>query len=165
MVVRLKPITEKSNLSVRAMELALNAALRSTLNQARTEFYKTTRTWETNVVFYVTQIVNFRGAAGTDSIIYTYVTRGTRPHLITPVRSKALVFGQGTYRPVTTPGVIGSRRVGTGLQGAGGVARPIFTKRVHHPGTKARGFEGAVAKRLQRVHERNVTVAIAKAID
>lgn len=165
MVVRLKPIIGKSNLSVRAMERELNKAIAATLDQAVIEFKKTTRTWDTKVTFYVTKVSDFRGAAGTDSIIYTYVTRGTRPHLITPVRSKYLVFGQGVYSARTTPGVLGSRQIGTGLQGTGGVARPIFAKRVHHPGTKARGFEGAVAKRLQRVHERNVTIAIAKAID
>lgn len=165
MVARLKPITQKSNLSARNMESQLNAAIAKTLTQAVTEFKKTTRTWRnTTVVFYVTRVANFKGAAGTDNDIYMYVARGTRPHLIRPVRAKSLVFGQGVYRAVTTPGVLGSRTTGRGLVGAGGVAKPIFARKVNHPGTKARGFEEAVAKRVQRVHERNVTAAILKGI-
>lgn len=147
------------------MEREINAALKQTLDTGQTYFKLTTNYWQnTRVVFFITPIQNFSGAVGTDNQIYEYVTRGTKPHLIRPVRAKSLVFGEGTYRAVTTPGVLGSRRVGTGLVGAGGVARPIFTKLVHHPGTKARGFEEAVAKRLQKVLERNVTAAILRTV-
>ncbi len=160
----LKPIIPKINYNAGKMQAALNKAVQQTLETGETYFKQTTRTWNTKVVFFITPVRNGEGAVGTNNDIYQYVARGTRPHLITPTRGKFLVFGEGTYSARTTPGVLGSRQVGTGLQGRGGVARPIFARKVHHPGTKARGFEGAVAKRLQVVLERNVTAAIMGAI-
>lgn len=162
MGVRLIPIIPKQTFKVTAMQAAIDSAVKSTLETGETYFKQTTRTWDTKVVFFITPVRGGEGAVGTDNTIYEYVARGTRPHLIRPVRAKSLVFGQGTFISRTTPGVLGSKHVGTGLRGAGGVARPIFTKLVHHPGTKARGFEGLVAKRLQVVLERNVTAAILK---
>jgi hypothetical protein len=164
MGVRLKPIIPKITFKAAAMDSAINQAVQATLETGQTYFKQTTRTWNTKVVFFITPVKNFSGAVGTDNNIYEYVARGTRPHLIKPVRAKSLVFGQGTFISRTTPGVLGSKQVGTGLVGGGGVARPIFAKVVHHPGTKARGFEGLVAKRLQVVLERNVTAAILKVI-
>lgn len=163
MVVRLKPIVPKDRVDLGKLDKEINNAVKRTLEVGAGYFKRTTSTWRTvSVAFTIDGPHNGRGSVGTDNDIYGFVTRGTRAHLITPVRSKFLVFGEGKYSPVTRPGVLGSRRVGTGLRGAGGVARPIFAKRVRHPGTKARGFEELVANKLQRVLETNVTAAILK---
>lgn len=164
MVARLKPITPKVKMpSPAKIDGAVNKALKKTLETGQGYFKRTTSTWRTvAVVFYIDGPRGGRGSVGTDNDIYGFVTRGTRPHLITPKQRKYLVFGEGKYNPVTRPGVLGSRRVGTGLQGAGGVARPIFARRVRHPGTKARGFEELVATKLQPVLETNVTAELLR---
>lgn len=162
MVVRLKPIVPGKLLNVATMQREIDRAVFKTLQAGSTEFKKTTRTWETVVVFVIDGPNNFRGSVGTNSDIYNYVARGTRPHLITPKRGKFLSWESGTYRAKSTPGVLGSKSAG--LIPTGGVGQAIFARSVRHPGTKARGYEQAVAKRLQLVFERNVTAAILKAM-
>lgn len=58
-----------------------------------------------------------------------YVEEGTKPHIIRPVRRKALAWG-------------GPRTLGGRLRVSGGVtARPThFAKVVHHPGTRAHPY-------------------------
>lgn len=166
MVARLKPIIPPNKtFNAAAFDAAVNEAIRKTLETGKNLFERTTKNFQnTKVVFYIIKLQEDMGAVGTDHPIYMYITRGTRPHLITPVRAKFLVFGEGKYKSVTQPGVLGSRRVGTGLQGKGGVARPIFTKLVHHPGTKPRNFEQEVAKRLQPIHTVNMQKAMLKGL-
>lgn len=164
MGVKLKPIIPKTRYNAGKIDKAINDAVAKTLKVGVGYFKKTTSSWNTDVKFIVDGPKGGEGAVGTDNDIYGYVARGTRPHLITPKRGKVLVFGEGTYKPKSRPGILGARRVGTGLRGAGGVARPVFAKRVHHPGTKARGFEEEVAARLQPVLETNVTAAILEGI-
>lgn len=164
MAVRLKPILPKTKFNPAKLDREVNRAIMQSLETGKKLFKQTTRNFRTvDVVFVIDPPKNFRGSVGTDEPIYGYVTRGTRPHLITPVRAKVLVFGSGKYNPVTRPGVLGSRRVGVGLQGTGGVAKPVFAKRVRHPGTKARGFEELVAKKLQPSFGVSIQAALLKA--
>jgi hypothetical protein len=166
MVVSLKPIKPRKIANADKMEAAVTKALASTLQQGIGLFKRTTKGWRTvDVVFYVDGPNNGRGAVGTDNQIYDYVTRGTRPHLIKPKKGKFLVFGEGKYKSVTRPGVLGARNVGTRLVPKGGVARPIFARSVKHPGTKARGFEELVAARLEPVLITKVTAAILSAME
>lgn len=166
MVVRLKPIKPKIKIDANKAEKAINAALAKTLNDGIGLFKRTTKGWRSvDVLFYVDGPNDGRGAVGTDNQIYDYVTRGTRPHLIRPKNGKFLVFGEGTYKAATRPGVLGARNVGTRLVPKGGVERPIFARRVKHPGTKARGFEELVAARLQPVLITRVTAAILSAME
>jgi len=79
--------------------------------------------------------------AGTDDLIYLFVSGGTRDHPITPVHAKKLVFqwgGVGSYKPKTVPGVMGSQ--------SGGPTGPIVGRMsVHHPGTAPRNFDKVAA--------------------
>lgn len=161
MSVHLKPIVPKKMKGNPSKEI--NAAITQTLKAGQALFQRTTRTWHTRVEFVVAEPDGGRGAVGTDSDIYGYVTRGTRPHLIKPKAGKVLVFGSGTYSPKTRPGFLTARAGVT--RGTQGVARPVFAKQVHHPGTKARGFEEDVARQLQPILETNVTAAILKSIE
>lgn len=166
MPVRLKPIVPPKFADPAKTVKAIDRALADTLKLGVGLFKRTTKGWRTvEPVFYVDGPNAGRGAVGTDDQIYDFVTRGTKPHLITPKRGKFLVFGEGTYRSVTRPGVLGARSVGTRLIGKGGVAKPIFARKVHHPGTKARGFEELVAARLQPVLITKVTAAILSTME
>lgn len=69
--------------------------------------------------------------------IYGYVDKGTRPHIITPKRSRYLSF-RGGYKAKTSPGVLSS-----GSGGASG--KRVFAKLVHHPGTRPRNFSVVIA--------------------
>lgn len=119
------------------------------------EYQKTTRTWGRKPQF-TTQIdrVNYTVTVGTDSDVYKWVDEGTEPHVIVPVRAKALRFHTG-YRPKTMSGFIGSR--GGGVVGGSPV---IFRSRVQHPGTKARRFTEIIGRRSQRRLGRNIIKAI-----
>lgn len=166
MPVRLKPIKPPKMADPAKAVKAIDKALAETLKMGIGYFKRTTKGWRSvEPVFYVDGPDAGRGAVGTDDQIYDYVTRGTKPHLITPKKGKFLVFGEGKYRSVTRPGILGARSVGTRLVGKGGVARPIFARKVHHPGTKARGFEGLVAAKLQPVLITKVTAAILSTME
>lgn len=108
------------------------------------DFQKTTRGWETVVEFYIRATVTQSIAevtVGTDNEIYGYVEKGTRPHVISPVRAKVLRFQSG-YRPATTPGRLRSRTA----RHSGDL---VFARRVQHPGTEARNFSQIVADRWE----------------
>ena len=106
------------------------------------EFEKTTATWDHGVAFQERVNMN-TGAAEvwTDDEIYGYVNNGTRPHDIKPRNASVLVF-QGGYRAKTTPGTIQAR-------GGGSSGPLVFSKGVHHPGTTARNFDDAIAKKIK----------------
>lgn len=137
---------------------AIDKALTKTLNVGVGYFKTTTKSWKTGVTFAVDGPSGGRGAVGTDNDIYEYVTRGTRAHIIAPKNASILAFPGGGSSPKTNPGILGSRK---GRAAGGGT---VFAHVVHHPGTKARGFEEAVAKRLQPVLTNNVTAAILETI-
>lgn len=98
------------------------------------------------------RIRTFTGA--TDEI-YTYVSKGTRPHVIRPRRARVLAF-QGTYTAKSAPGVIQAR---TG--GASG--ETVFSRGVLHPGTKARNFDKAIAQKWAGPYARRLTAAMGRA--
>jgi len=77
----------------------------------------------------------------TDSKIYGYVDKGTRPHIIRAKR-KTLAF-RGGYKAKTSSGRIGSTSGGA----SGGW---MFAKVVRHPGTKARNFSKVIAAKWQK---------------
>lgn len=156
MVITLKPIIPKQQFKPADLDRAINDALSKTLKVGEGYFKTTTKSWSTDVKFVIDGPEDGRGSVGTDNDIYGYVTHGTPPHLIAPVNASILAF-PGNSSPKTNPGILGSRK---GKSGGGAV----FAHVVHHPGTKARGFEEAVAKRLLSVLVNNVTAAILRVV-
>lgn len=76
--------------------------------------------------------------AGPNAKIWTYVTRGTRKHIIKPKRARFLRFmwgGPGSYIPKTKPG---GQYGGPGMVQNG---KSQFRKSVNHPGSRGRFFE------------------------
>lgn len=68
--------------------------------------------------------------------IFSYVEKGTKPHIITPTNARALVF---------TPT---------------GQTTPVFTKKVHHPGFEGRHSLAPIAKKwkakINRLMKKNL---------
>ena len=137
------------------MELAIN----QTLELVNRDFNATVRTWNTQVVFLVKKAAQIgdrlEGSVTTDSKVYTYVSLGTKPHVIKPKNAKVLRF-KGMYKPKTKPNTIGS--------GSGGAfGDDVFSKGVQHPGTEARNFHLEIAKKRQVNIQNFMTAAIMRA--
>lgn len=133
----------------RAIENTLTAAARS----AKVDFGVTTRTWTDRPKFIIVRL-KYERIVGTDSKVYLYVTRGTRPHKIKAKQVRMLTFKVGGFRAKTRPGWIGSNK---GAQGQDWRS----AREVDHPGTKARDFEKTIGEKWQK----ELPVLMQKAID
>ena len=91
----------------------------------------------------------------TNADIWTYVSRGTKAHVIRPRKKPMLVFPTG-YVPKTTPS-------GPSYGGPGKASGPtVYAMEVHHPGNKGRLFEEAFARWIKPIFEREVKAAIQR---
>lgn len=118
------------------------------------EFEKTVATFETKVTFETDSQPGERQVF-THNQIYFYLARGTRPHIIRPVKAKVLAFGS-TFKPKTKVQVINSY--------PGGSSPPTaFAQAVQHPGTDARDFDEVIKARVERRFARRLQAAIDKA--
>lgn len=141
-----------------AIYKALLEATRKTAANVVKDYAEGVKTWDHKVKFRVRAKVNPKGGASievdTDDEIYAYVHEGTRPHVIKPKRAKALRFQSG-HTAKTRPGVIKS--------GSGGSFGPtVFSRRVMHPGTKARRFSVPIRKKWQPLFARRMQRALEK---
>jgi hypothetical protein len=143
-MIKIVPIIPKSLLrDVQDIERDIAHALDTTIIAVQTDFESTTGTWKHNVHFTLGRPSPYERECATNDAIYGYVDGGTKPHLIRPRRARRLRFKTG-YRAKTTPGVIGS----TG----GGASGPVvYARAVRHPGTKARKFADAIAKKAEKM--------------
>jgi hypothetical protein len=141
----IKPDLDKAfnpSIFVREMEIAVS----QTMQVVDSDFAKTTRTWQTQVLFThkgpFLQDGDLVGEVVTENQIYKFVDQGTAPHDIYPKRARVLRFNS-TFKPKTRPNVIGS---------SGGLSAPpeVFAAHVHHPGTQARNFTKEIARRRAR---------------
>ena len=132
----LKPIKTKNNdpLGAKALERAIRNALNAAAKGAQVDFKVTTRTWSNKPEFTIDASQPDRRIITTDSAIYGYVDKGTRPHLIRPRKGKVLSWIGTAYGAKTTPNVIGSK-------GSKNNNSVVYTKGpVQHPGNAARNF-------------------------
>lgn len=160
MRIKLEQIGFKGQLlDSQALEKELFKAVDKTTKAAQKDFKKTTRTWETEVVFLVSLARkkgdNIEGSVTTTNDVYRYVTRGTKPHVIRPKNAGILRFRSG-YRAKTKPGFLGSSRGGES-------GEAVFSDEVHHPGTEARRFEEEISARHQTTLEDNALAAMKRA--
>ena len=136
-----------------AIDRAIRSAMAGAGRGAKADFQTTVATWKKKPTFTIESPTPYRRIIGTESDIYRYVSRGTRPHFIRPRRGKRLRFQTG-YSAKTTPRVLGS---------TGGVASgpTVFSRGVRHPGTEAREFEETVTAKW----ERQLPIILQRAID
>jgi len=136
---------------------ALKQSIYKTASLVHRDLLSTVRTWEHKPKFDITitqQGDNYIVAAGTDNLIYLFVSEGTKAHVIKAKRSPYLVFQSG-YRAKTRVGIIGSNE-------GGAFGDTIAAKSVKHPGTKARKFIQKIRERQQKTAEQEAAQAIAK---
>lgn len=122
---------------------AIENAFDGAAEGALTDFDTTHATWATPVGFTVTAQPYSR-IISTDSAIYAFVNDGTRPHPIAPKKPGGVLAFRTGGGPKSSPGVIGS-------SGGSAGTNQVFTRKpVQHPGTKARDFDKAIAKKWRR---------------
>lgn len=155
-MIRLNPILpQHPALNVEEFERAIENALTGLAEDIRVDFEVTAQTWVNKPAFKIDKRP-FERDIYTESEIYSYVARGTRPHVILPKIAPALRF-RPTYKAKTRPRYIGS----TG----GGASGPFVTARVvHHPGTEARDFERVIAEKWQKLWPNIMQRAIASEV-
>lgn len=151
-MIKIKVIKPRANMfNVNAIERAVGDAMKDLAKDAQKDLEKTTSTWEHDVDFKIEMERGGFTVATTDEI-YGYVDDGTRAHEIRPKNGKQLKFTVGGAAK-TTPRVIGS---GPGRRGS----TVVRSKRVWHPGTKAREF----TETLQQKYDREVPLRIGQAL-
>jgi len=158
-IKQLKPAT----LKVDVFRLAFLNALRQAGRDIIKDFEKTTATWKNKPVFemQISLSGGLQVEVYTESEIYKFVDKGTKPHDIWPgfytgkSDKKVLAFSSKST-PKTIPGVIGS---GPGSRGKVDTFRPY----VKHPGTKARRFSEEIEKKWQKIFKTRMEQALKQA--
>ena len=158
MAVAKTKVIKPQRLKEKEMRLDLLNGLRTVARAVERDYKETVKTWETKVEFET--IVSLRGGkaeflVGTNSKIYEYVDKGTKPHIIRPKKAKMLRFQSG-YSAKTTPGIISSSSGGR----SGDI---IYSKGVMHPGTKARKFSEVINKKYERKFKDEMHAAMRRA--
>jgi hypothetical protein len=125
----------------------------------KSEFNKTTSTWKHKPVFEIrdeTTRNDFIIDISTFSDIYSWVDEGTEPHIIRPVNASVLAFQSSIAK--TVPRVIASN--------AGGrFGATIFSREVHHPGTKPREFTQQITSVTDRTYFDRIEKALQRWAD
>ena len=162
LMITIKAIVPKTNklIDQRKLDRELKGTLDRRGNIIRTDFRKTTRTWNDKPAFRKTGPKSERGGLVVEIFannkVYFYLTHGTQSHLITPKRAGALRFQTG-YRAKTRVRVLGSRSGGA----FGAVA---FSKGHRVGGIKAREFDKEIANRRGKTLIKLVRVALLSSI-
>jgi hypothetical protein len=119
----------------------------------KTDYEKTFETWANKPEVIIKRRAGVREVI-VDDTIYSFVDKGTKPHIIRPKRARLLRFGVGGT-PKTTPRIIGSvnGRVGNQL---------VFARQVRHPGTKPRDFTKMIGEKWKRSAKTQLLLAITK---
>jgi len=131
------------------------------------EFDKVVSNWKHKPIFQGRKFVTADAIwvnifpTGINKLIYTYVTKGTRPHVIRAKNVPYLVFmwgGPGSYKAKTgTGGTFG----GPGIVVGGELT---VRRQVNHPGNAARNFESVILKKEKQWYSRTMENAWRRAI-
>jgi len=150
-------------LRIDAMRLALLNPMRKVGTGIKSDFEKTTATWDHKVKFE--RQISLAGGPHveifTTDEIYGYVDKGTKPHDIwagfyTGKSDKKVLAFASKSTPKTKPNVIGSF---SGSRGRVDTFRP----HVRHPGGKPRNFSKEITKKWQPRFKRRMEKAMSQA--
>lgn len=150
------PDWDKPLISLPEMKRAIDNALTGTAKAIRVDFNVTTQTWKKRPTFSIlirgSSLPEGQRIISTMNEIYAYVNYGTKPHTIRPKYANKLAFQSG-YTNKTVPNRIASRP-------GGSFGPTVFANEVKHPGTKARNFDRAIARKWRKEWPRNLQRAI-----
>lgn len=135
------------------LEKAIKNALNETALAVKVDFNVTTQTWTNRPKFEIKSNGDWERVIYTQSEIYGYVDKGTRPHRIEPRNASRLAFQSG-YTAKTTPRVIASRQGGK----SGNV---VYSYGVNHPGFEGREFSDTIGNKWAKEWPRQLDRAIA----
>lgn len=161
--IKLEPLIPKVGWTAKDFEAAIEKSLTQVGRLIKGDFEQTTRGWKTRVNFTTRLGVGGKHTetasyvqVSTKNKIYTYVARGTKPHIIRP-RAKPLLHFRTGYIAKTIPGFIGTQS--GGAKGAWVVARVVL-----HPGSRGRKFEEVIATRRKDDLRKLLSAEIARTI-
>lgn len=151
-------IPTKIILDPEAMARAIENTLDGVAKDIKVDFDVTTQTWKDRPAFSTEKREGYRSVS-TEDEIYGYVNFGTRPHVIMPVRARALRFQTG-FRPKTRVRFIGSN--------VGGTSGPfVGARQVQHPGSEGRAFDETIQSKwdalMQNTFQRAIDSEISRA--
>jgi hypothetical protein len=149
-------LPKKALFDMPKLEKSLNTALDSAAEQVKTDFKRTTGTWNHKPAFRIDKHPWVR-MVYTSDVIYSYVSKGTRPHPIRPRNAKALHFFRTGFRAKSRVNSLTSNK------GAKATKDETFSKGVMHPGTAARNFDETIAKRWRPLFPKQIQRAIQNA--
>lgn len=152
MTLRLRAIVPpKVLLDAEAMSRAIENTLDNTAKNIKVDFDVTHQTFEHEVGFEIERREGYR-LIFTEDEIYGYVNFGTPPHIIRPLRARALRFQSG-FRPKTVVRQIRSNK--------GAHFGPfVGAMEVHHPGTEAREFDKVIQEKWDKLMQNTFQRAI-----
>lgn len=129
-------------IDVAAQRRAITNTLTATAKAIKADFGVTTQTWGNKPTFTIESPSPYERSIGTDDDVYTMLNEGTKAHEIRPKRGKVLRF-QTPFRSKTVPREI--------MSSAGSKGKvEIFSRAVHHPGTKPREWDAAIFEKWDR---------------
>jgi hypothetical protein len=145
-----------------AMRLELLNGIRRVTKGVKTDFEKTTSSWDEEVIFeeQISLAGGPQGEVFTTNKIYGYVDKGTPAHDIwagyyTGKSDKKTLAFSSRSTPKTTPGIIGS--------GPGSVGKTdTYTPHVRHPGGRPRNFSKEIEKIWQPKFKRETEATMSK---
>lgn len=134
-----RAILPKARSLARPMRSIITNTLNAQAKAIKVDFGVTTQTWEHDAPMTISSPSTYTREITVNDPIYAMLNAGTRAHDIKPRRGRLLRF-TGPFRSKTVPNEIRSRK-GT----KGNVT--IWSRGVHHPGTKARNWDRVIGKK------------------
>ena len=132
-------------IDIKKMKRVVNNAMDGSALSAKIDFDTTTRTWRRRPKFLIKKPKFGVRDIYTIDEIYSYVSGGTRPHVIRARRRGGrLAFFRSGFRPKTRRQYIGSNK---GSPATSNFVRP---ESVMHPGNKPREFDIVIQKKWQK---------------
>lgn len=111
------------------------------------DFQQTVKTWEEKPDFDVKKsigLMKIKVEVTTDDEVYMWVSRGTEPHIITPIEDDGVLVYQEEYHPKTHIGVIEATD-------GGEEGDLVFSKYALHPGIEARNFDVTIREKWEGI--------------
>jgi len=127
----------------RKMAQVMTNQMNGIAQSMKIDFEVTVQTWDDPASFTIEAPSIWVRIISTGDEIYSMLNRGTQPHRILPRNGGVLRFNT-PFRAKTRPNSISS--------GAGSIGNnEVFSRGVNHPGTEARNWDKAIAKKWRRL--------------